>query len=128
MILDVMLSGPDGFEILRQIRQESRQPVIMLTARTGRSDRVRCFELGADDYLAKPFYPEELLARVHAIVRRWAPDSCRQPDTLRRGRWEPTTISPSRSIRRNCWPGCMPSCGAGRLIPAASQTRFRQAN
>ena len=85
MILDVMLSGPDGFEILRQIRQESRQPVIMLTARTGRSDRVRCFELGADDYLAKPFYPEELLARVHAIVRRWAPESCSQPDTLQAG-------------------------------------------
>jgi DNA-binding response OmpR family regulator len=78
LILDVMLSGPDGFEILRQIRQQSRLPVIMLTARTGRSDRVRCFELGADDYLAKPFYPEELLARAYAIVRRSAADLASQ--------------------------------------------------
>jgi two-component system response regulator CpxR len=70
IILDVMLPGPDGFEVLRQIRQRSRLPVMMLTAKTARFERMMGFDLGADDYLAKPFYPEELLARVRAILRR----------------------------------------------------------
>jgi len=72
IILDIMLPGPDGFEILRQIRQRSRLPVMMLTAKTARFERMMGFDLGADDYLAKPFYPEELLARVRAILRRSA--------------------------------------------------------
>ena len=72
VILDVMLPGADGFEVLRQIRQRSRLPVMMLTAKTARFDRMTGFDLGADDYLAKPFYPEELLARVRAILRRSA--------------------------------------------------------
>jgi len=70
LILEVTLPGQNGFEILRQIRGQSRVPVMMLTAKAGRFDRVHGFNLGADDYLAKPFYPEELLARVHAILRR----------------------------------------------------------
>ena len=85
VILDVMLSGQNGFEVLRQVRQQSRVPVMMLTAKTGRFDRVMGFDLGADDYLAKPFYPEELLARVRAILRRSAPASARSPKVLQAG-------------------------------------------
>ena len=73
LILDVMLPGPDGFEILRQVRCCSHLPVLMLTAKTAPGDRIRGFDLGADDYLPKPFFPEELLARVRAILRRVAP-------------------------------------------------------
>src|SRR5690349_14249277 len=67
MVLDVMLPGLDGFEVLRRTRAQFSIPIIMLTARTGREDRLQGFASGADDYLAKPFYPEELLARVRAI-------------------------------------------------------------
>ena len=85
LILDVMLPGQNGFEVLRQVRQQSRVPVMMLTAKTGRFDRVMGFDLGADDYLAKPFYPEELLARVRAILRRSAPASAGSPKVLQAG-------------------------------------------
>jgi two-component system response regulator CpxR len=85
LILDVMLPGSDGFEVLRQIRQYSRIPVMMLTARAGRFDRIMAFDLGADDYLAKPFYPDELLARVQAILRRTSPPTPAGPDALRAG-------------------------------------------
>lgn len=70
VILDVMLPGLDGFEVCRRIRQESRVPVLMLSARSEEEDRVRGFELGADDYVVKPFLPRELVARVKAILRR----------------------------------------------------------
>jgi len=70
IILDVMLPGLDGFEILRRLRAESRIPVLMLTARGEDMDRIAGLEMGADDYLAKPFNPRELLARIRAILRR----------------------------------------------------------
>lgn len=70
MILDVMLPVLDGFEVLRQLRRRSLIPVIMLTARTDQQDRVRGLDSGADDYLPKPFGPEELLARMRAVMRR----------------------------------------------------------
>jgi two-component system response regulator CpxR len=70
VILDVMLPTLDGFEILRQIRAKSRMPVLMLTARGEDVDRIVGLELGADDYLAKPFNPRELAARIRAILRR----------------------------------------------------------
>lgn len=70
VILDVMLPELDGFEVLRQLRERSEIPVIMLTARTGQQDRIAGLEAGADDYLSKPFAPEELVARVGAILRR----------------------------------------------------------
>jgi two-component system, OmpR family, response regulator CpxR len=70
VILDVMLPGMDGFEILRQMRKKSRVPVLMLTARGEDVDRIVGLELGADDYLAKPFNPRELAARIRAILRR----------------------------------------------------------
>ena len=85
VILDVMLPGQNGFDVLRQIRQQSRVPVMMLTAKTGRFDRVMGFDLGADDYLAKPFYPEELLARVRAILRRSATAAAGSPKVLQAG-------------------------------------------
>ncbi len=70
MVLDVMLPGLDGFEILRRVRRESRLPVLMLTARGEDEDRIIGLELGADDYLPKPFNTRELVARVRAIMRR----------------------------------------------------------
>jgi len=70
IVLDVMLPGLDGFEILRRLRAESRIPVLMLTARGEDMDRIAGLEMGADDYLAKPFNPRELLARIRAILRR----------------------------------------------------------
>lgn len=70
IILDVMMPVLDGFEVLRQLRKRSGTPVIMLTARTARSDRIAGLDTGADDYLPKPFDPEELLARIRAVLRR----------------------------------------------------------
>lgn len=70
VILDVMLPRMSGFDVLRQIREESRIPVLMLTARGDDVDRIVGLEMGADDYLPKPFNPRELLARVRAIQRR----------------------------------------------------------
>jgi two-component system response regulator CpxR len=70
VILDVMLPVLNGFEVLRQLRDRSELPVIMLTARTSQKDRIAALEGGADDYLPKPFAPGELLARVRAILRR----------------------------------------------------------
>jgi two-component system, OmpR family, response regulator CpxR len=70
VILDVMLPVLDGFEILKQIRRRSAVPVIMLTARTAQTDRIAGLNAGADDYLPKPFGPEELLARMRAVLRR----------------------------------------------------------
>ena len=73
VVLDVMLPGLDGFEILKRLRVQSKVPVIMLTARGEDVDRIVGLELGADDYLAKPFNPRELVARIRAILRRYAP-------------------------------------------------------
>lgn len=73
VVLDVMLPGIDGFEILRRLRQRSKVPVIMLTARGEDVDRIVGLELGADDYLPKPFNPRELAARIRAILRRYEP-------------------------------------------------------
>ena len=71
VILDLMLPGMDGNDICREIRKISDVPIIMLTARTDTIDKVVGFELGADDYVAKPFEPKELLARVKAVMRRY---------------------------------------------------------
>ena len=70
VILDVMLPGRDGFEVARVLRRESDVPVIMLTARDSELDKVVGLEIGADDYLAKPFSTRELIARVRAMLRR----------------------------------------------------------
>lgn len=70
VILDVMLPGMDGFEVCKTIRQTSAVPIIMLTARGELMDKVVGLELGADDYLPKPFEPRELVARIHSVLRR----------------------------------------------------------
>jgi two-component system phosphate regulon response regulator PhoB len=70
VLLDVMMPGLDGLEVCRRIREKSRVPVIMLTAKGDETDRVVGLELGADDYVAKPFSPQELILRVGAVLRR----------------------------------------------------------
>ncbi|UJR83853.1 response regulator [Sandaracinus amylolyticus] len=70
VVLDVMLPGANGFDLLRRLRETSRVPVLMLTARGHDVDRIVGLEMGADDYLAKPFNPRELVARIRAIQRR----------------------------------------------------------
>jgi len=70
LILDVMLPGDDGLTLCREIRARSRLPILMLTARGDELDRIIGLEMGADDYLPKPFHPRELLARVRSILRR----------------------------------------------------------
>jgi len=70
IILDVMLPGGSGFELLKSVRQQSAVPVLLLTARGEAVDRILGLEIGADDYLAKPFDPRELVARIRAIFRR----------------------------------------------------------
>lgn len=72
IILDVMLPDMDGFEVLKKIRKSSSVPIIMLTARGDITDKVVGLEIGADDYLAKPFEPRELVARVQSVLRRSA--------------------------------------------------------
>ena len=69
VILDIMLPGRDGLEVLKEIRSAGSTPVIMLTARGEHADRIVGLELGADDYLPKPFNPRELLARIKAVLR-----------------------------------------------------------
>ena len=78
LILDVMLPDADGFDVCRRVRTESQIPILMLTARGDETDRIVGLELGADDYLPKPFNPRELLARIKAILRRSQP---RENDT-----------------------------------------------
>jgi two-component system response regulator CpxR len=73
-VLDFMLPGINGFEVLRRIRARSRLPVVMLTARGEDVDRIVGLEIGADDYLPKPFNPRELVARISAVLRRARPD------------------------------------------------------
>jgi len=77
IILDITMPEMDGFQVLREIRQHSTIPIIMLTARGEVSDRVVGLELGADDYMPKPFEPEELIARIQSIIRR-----IKMPETM----------------------------------------------
>jgi two-component system phosphate regulon response regulator OmpR len=86
VILDIMLPGKDGLEVLKEIRTDNPIPVIMLTAKGDQTDRIVGLELGADDYLPKPFNPRELLARMKAVWRRAVPgtreDVGKKEDTL----------------------------------------------
>lgn len=73
LVVDLMLPGDDGFSICRELRRDSEVPIIMLTASADETDRILGLELGADDYLGKPFNPRELLARIKAVLRRARP-------------------------------------------------------
>ena len=85
IVLDLMLPNVDGFEVCRRIRRESDVPILMLTARDTEIDKVVGLELGADDYLAKPFSTRELVARVRALLRRTRPVRAPTPERLESG-------------------------------------------
>lgn len=70
VVLDLMMPGMDGFETMQRIREDSNVPIILLTARSGASDKIQGLDLGADDYVTKPFNPDELSSRIAAILRR----------------------------------------------------------
>ncbi len=81
ILLDVMLPGLDGFELCRALRKTSAIPIIMMTARVEEIDRLIGLELGADDYICKPFSPREVVARVKAVLRRHAPNEPQQQES-----------------------------------------------
>ncbi len=84
IVLDLMLPGMDGLEVCRTLREESDVPIIMLTARTTEQDKLTGLDLGADDYVTKPFSPKELAARVRALLRRLPGE--RGPSGIKNGR------------------------------------------
>ena len=86
ILLDVMLPEMDGFEVLRQVRAQSQVPVIMLTAREEESDKVDALEMGADDYITKPFSMRELMARVKANMRRTVSAEAEAPAAAKEGK------------------------------------------
>jgi DNA-binding response OmpR family regulator len=99
VVLDMMLPGVNGLDILRRIRSAGDMPVIMLTARAEESDRVAGLELGADDYVVKPFSPRELAARVNGVLRRAAPKAEAASDVMS---FDGLVIdSRSREVRRD---------------------------
>jgi len=84
MVLDLMLPGIDGWEVCRQVRADSNLPILMLTARDDDIDKIVGLEMGADDYLTKPFNPRELVARVRAILRRMTPEKDMDSNKVRK--------------------------------------------
>jgi two-component system, OmpR family, phosphate regulon response regulator OmpR len=103
LVLDVMMPGENGFDYAKRIRQASQVPILMLTARANTADRVTGLEIGADDYLSKPFEPRELLLRLGNILKRAAPTeapaSNSTPDVIRFG---PFAFRPDRGeLRRD---------------------------
>src|SRR5204862_7856903 len=83
VVLDLGLPGQDGLDVTRELRRTSNVPIVMLTARGDESERVVGLELGADDYLVKPFSPKELVARVRAVLRRTQATRAAGPETIR---------------------------------------------
>lgn len=101
VILDVMLPRLNGIEVLREIRRQSQLPILMLTAKGDQVDRVVGLELGADDYVAKPYYPRELVARLRAILRRNNAAPVLKADHMVLGGLEVQVAA-----RRAVWRGC----------------------
>ncbi|WP_338041033.1 response regulator [Maricaulis parjimensis] len=90
IVLDVMMPGPDGFQLVRDLRRDATTPVILLTAANDETDRIIGLELGADDYVAKPFNPRELLARIKTVLRRvemLPPKACPPSGRVRFADW-----------------------------------------
>ena len=83
ILLDLMLPGIDGYQVCREIRAKSNTPIIMLSAKGEVFDKVLGLELGADDYVIKPFDSKELVARVKAVLRRYQPEKPKQPEENR---------------------------------------------
>jgi two-component system response regulator CpxR len=102
VVLDVMLPGMPGFDVLRRIRVHSRIPVLMLTARGEAIDRILGLELGADDYLPKPFDPRELAARIRAILRRAPPPEGALPAAIPIHLGDLTLDMGARVVQRGC--------------------------
>ena len=116
IIIDLMLPGIDGLEVCRFLRSDnrtSRIPIVMLTAKSAESDRIVGLELGADDYITKPFSPRELTARVKAVLRRTAPPQ-KPPEMIRRGQ-----LSIDTSRREVI-------CGGKTIILTATEFRLLQ--
>ncbi|MEM6161784.1 response regulator transcription factor [Erwinia sp. P6884] len=97
MILDIMLPDMSGIDVLRQVRQQGRLPVIMLTAKGDNIDRVIGLEMGADDYVPKPCYPRELVARLRAVLRR-VEERPVPVDSIALVRWGELTLNPATRI------------------------------
>ncbi len=96
VVLDVMMPGRDGLDVCREVRRTSAIPIVMLTARGDETDRIVGLELGADDYLPKPFNPRELLARIQAVLRRAQdPAPAAAPAVLAAG---PIVVDPDRRV------------------------------
>lgn len=85
LLLDVMMPGKDGYAVCREIRASSNTPVILVTARGEDADRIMGLDIGADDYIVKPFSPAEVMARVRAVLRRLAPPEAGKTDAVRIG-------------------------------------------
>jgi two-component system, OmpR family, response regulator len=97
VVLDLMLPGESGFDLARWMRGQSDIPIVMLTAMGEETDRIIGLELGADDYLAKPFNPRELLARIRAVLRRAGDQAGRRPDPVGRSlRFAGWVLEPAR--------------------------------
>ncbi|WP_313655521.1 response regulator transcription factor [Pantoea sp.] len=102
LILDIMLPDMSGIDVLRQVRQKSRIPVIMLTARGDNIDRVIGLEMGADDYMPKPCYPRELVARLRAVLRRFE-EQPPLPESKEPLRWSELSLNPATRVSE--WQG-----------------------
>jgi two-component system response regulator AdeR len=98
VLLDLLIPAPDGIEVVKAIRRESDTPVIMLTARTEEIDKVLGLELGADDYITKPFRPLEVVARINAVLRRTRPGRKEQDGPVRAGPIEIDAVRVQASI------------------------------
>ncbi len=109
VILDLMLPGMDGYEVTKRLRQKGHTPIIMLTARDDAVNKVVGLELGADDYITKPFNPRELVARVRAV--------------LRRAETRPPGVGPAASRRRSSRTACASRSAAARCSSRARASR-----
>jgi two-component system OmpR family response regulator len=136
VFLDVMMPGMDGLEVMRRIREKSTLPVIMLTAKGDETDRVVGLELGADDYLPKPFSARELLARLRAVLRRGAAEatdritvgelSVEIPAHEARVRGEPVVLT---GLAATSWSATGPStCTSRTCARSSATTRARPAS